>query len=125
MSFIMLLFSSCASFDEELSLGTHRITYIVNTESGTWFGSYIDKHGEVVSLQDRPFQLGEWTYSFVSDEIPGELFIEASSEFYDDDSVEDKPDVTTSIFIDGDLIDIQTNSIADGKTATGNPSLSI
>lgn len=27
-----------------------------------------------------------------------------------------KPDVSTSLFIDGELVDMQTNSIADSKT---------
>lgn len=125
ISLIALLFFSCSAFEEELTLGEHRIVYKVNTESGDWFGSYIDKNGETICLHEEPFQHGEWTHSFVTNTVPKELSIEASSELFSDSTIVNKPDVTASLYIDGELVETQTNSIADGKTEARNTSLSM
>ncbi len=121
MSFSMIILFSFSSCEEELSLGEHRFTYQVITESGDWFGSYINSHGELIYLNEEPYQLSEWTYSFSVNEIPSELFIEATSELFNDSTVVNKPDITTSIFIDGELVVSQTNHLDDGKTVTAYP----
>lgn len=110
-----LIFSACSRFETEISLGEYRITYEVETEYGDWYGSYLGSQGEVC-LCEEPFQASEWTHTFSTNEIPQNLFIEVTSEFHEDTTLVDKPDITASIFINGELIDIQTNSIDDGKT---------
>ena len=115
-----LLFSSCSKFDSEVSLGDYRITYQVVTENGEWFGSYIGVDGEVC-LCEAPYQNSEWSYIFTTNEIPSKLSLQATSEFFDETRMTDFPDVTVSIYINGDLKDIQTNSIADGKSEASYP----
>ena len=91
------------------------------TESGDWFGSYINSQGELIYLDEESYQLSEWTYSFSVNEIPGELSIEATSELFNDSTVVNKPDITTSIFIDGELVVSKTNHLDDGKSIAEYP----
>ncbi len=49
-------------------------------------------------------------------EIAAELSSEVTSEFCNDSTFLDKPDVTVSNYINGDLLKTQTNALADGKT---------
>jgi hypothetical protein len=123
ISMCMIMCFSCSNFEEELSLGEHKVTYMVLTESGDWFGQYIDKRGDTVRLHEEPFQHGEWTHSFVTHTLPDILFIEASSEQFPDSTILDKPDITASLYVDGELIETKTNSIMDGKTEASNTSL--
>lgn len=122
---IFMMFCSCSNFESEVSLGTYRITYKVNTESGKWHGKYIGLNEEVC-LCEKPYQEGEWSYTFTSNSIPSILLIEATSEFFDDAETNDIPDITVSIYINGELNETQTNSIADGRSqATLPPSFDI
>ena len=116
--------SSCSKFESEVSLGQHRITYKVSAESGLWYGKYLGRNGEVC-LCEAPYQPGEWTHSFATDNIPSDLYIQVTSEFFDDSTLVNKPDVTASIYINGELADIQTNSIADGKVEAKYPSATV
>lgn len=117
---VLLIGSACSRFETEITLGQYRITYEVETEYGDWYGSYLGSTGEVC-ICEEPYQAGEWTHTFSTNEIPQNLFIEATSELFEDTTIVNKPDITASIFINGELIDIQTNAIDDGKTrATAN-----
>ena len=111
---------SCSKFESEISLGEYRITYNVVTESDNWFGKFIGEEGEVC-LCEAPFQPSDWSYTFTTNRIPSKLQIEATSELFDETKMTDFPDITVSIYINGELKDIQTNSIADGKTLATYP----
>lgn len=115
------LLCSCSKFESEVSIGQYRITYKVATESGTWYGTYLGLTEEFCFCE-KPYQPGDWTYTFTSNSIPEKLSISATSELFEDISVLDKPDVTVSIYINGELIAIETNSEADGKSAVSYPS---
>ncbi|MCK5207153.1 MAG: hypothetical protein KAQ79_04010 [Cyclobacteriaceae bacterium] len=117
-----LLFS-CSKFESEVSLGQYRITYKVATESGDWFGTYLGLYEEIC-LCEEPYQPGDWAHAFTSSNIPNELSISATSELFDDIRIIDKPDVTVSIYINGELVGIETNSEADGKSVVSYPSAS-
>ena len=107
---------SCTTQDDEITLGKYRITYKANVESGLWFGSYTDSAGNSVCLCEQPYQPDGWLHSFATNEIPQELMFEVESEFYVDSTIVDKPDVTASIYINGELMKTRTNTLADGKT---------
>jgi hypothetical protein len=107
---------SCTTQDDEITLGKYRITYKANVESGLWFGSYTDSAGNSVCLCEQPYQLDGWLHSFATSEIPQELMFEVESEFYVDSTIVDKPDVTASIYINGELMKTRINALADGKT---------
>lgn len=121
--FLFMLFCSCSKFESEVSLGQYRITYRVVTESGDWFGTYLGLDEEIC-LCEAPYQPGDWSYTFTSNNIPSKLSISATSELFDDSGIINKPDVTVSIYINGELMNIQTNSIADGKANATYPATS-
>ena len=115
MTFVILSTSSCSRFESEISLGQYRITYEVETEYGDWFGTYLSSSGEVCVCEES-YQSSGWTHTFSSNQIPGNIFVEASSEYYEDTTRTDIPDITASIYVNGELIDRRVNYIADGKT---------
>jgi hypothetical protein len=107
---------SCTSPDEEITLGKYRITYKAQLESGLWYGNYTDADGNEICVCDEPYQPDDWLHSFTTNEIPDNLTFEVISEFFEDSLVVDKPDVTASIFVNGELLKSLTNSQGDGKT---------
>jgi len=107
---------SCTSPDSEITLGRYRVTYKASVESGQWFGNYTDRNGSSICVCIEPYQSDGWLHSFTTNEIPAELSFEVTSEFYPDSTVVDKPDVTASIYINGELLKTQTNSLSDGRT---------
>ena len=116
MFILAALLFSCSAPDEEITLGKYRITYKADVESGRWLGSYINSEGELICLCEAPYQLDGWLHRFTTNEIPAQLTFEVESEFYTDSTFVDKPDVTASIYINGELVETQTNALADGKT---------
>jgi len=110
------VFLSCSSPDEEITVGKYRITYKAEVEDGLWFGSYKDADGNDICVCDEPYQQDGWIHSFATNDLPMNLIFEVTSEFYEDSLVIDKPDVTASIFINGELQETLTNSMADGRT---------
>lgn len=107
---------SCTSPDEEITLGKYRITYKAQVESGLWYGNYTDIDGNEICVCDEPYQPDGWLHSFAANQIPPNLSFQVISEFFEDSLVVDKPDVTASIFVNGELLKSSTNSQGDGKT---------
>ena len=107
---------SCTSPDEDLTLGKYRITYKAQVENGLWYGSYTDADEASICICEKPYQPDGWLHSFATNEIPAELTFEVTSEFFTDSTLVDKPDVTASIYLNGELLKTQTNALADGKT---------
>jgi len=113
---LVVLLYSCDKVGTEITLGEYRVTYKVGVERGLWYGNYLDGNGKSICVCEEPYQLDGWMHSHATKNLPDELSITVTSEYYADSSVVDKPDVTASIYLNGELLKTQTNSIADGKT---------
>lgn len=107
------LLYSCDQPDTEITFGEYRVTYKVNVERGLWFGNFIDGNGKSICVCEEPYQPDGWMHSYAMQDFPSELSITATSEYYADSSVVDKPDVTASIFLNGELL---ATSMFNGKT---------
>lgn len=115
-------FYSCDKTETEISLGEYRLTYKVGVESGLWYGNYLDGNGKSICVCEEPYLLDGWMHSFATGNLPDELSITVTSEFYADSSVVDKPEVSASIFLNGELL---ASSSANGKIkVTAQPTIS-
>ena len=111
---ILLLVSlSYYSCDERDESETFDVKYEVVTTSGDWHGEYIDEKQQKICLCAQPLPGSGWTYSFSVKETPFTLHLDAttaSSQMGEAGA----PDVTTKIYVNGDLVANATSNWAPG-----------
>ena len=104
-------FTGCSRDDPEAS-DPVRIKYEVIVRSGNWYGEYIDETGEKACFCAQPLPGSGWTYSFEITEKPFILHIDATAEY--NPGTPDAPDVTTSIYVNNELVISNTSNWAPG-----------
>lgn len=89
------------------------VKYEVLTESGDWFGEYINENGEKICFCEQPLPTHGWTYSFMVKKRPFTLHIDATtdnSQFGQPGA----PDVTANIYVNNELVVSNTSNWAPG-----------
>jgi len=89
------------------------VKYEVLTESGDWYGEYINELGEKICFCEIPLPTNGWTYSFKVKERPFTLHIDATT----DNSLSGQagaPDVTANIYVNNELVATNTSNWAPG-----------
>lgn len=113
---IILVLLSCTESPIDLNPNAIKVRYEVIVESGTWLGSFVNEEGNEICLCQPPYQDSNWTYDFLTSDPPGVLMLSATSVEFDNPLVEEKPDITANIYIDGELVISGINQDEDGKT---------
>ena len=111
----MLLAIVTACQDDAPANATKTVVYEVITSSGNWFGSYTTETGENYCICKPPLAPSGWRYSFEVFTVPFELHVDATAECCADRP--DAPDVTTNIYVDGELAATNTSNWAPGVAA--------
>lgn len=110
----LLLLIVIAACQDEAPVGepVKTVVYEVITTSGQWYGEYITETGEKQCVCTPPLAPSGWRYSFEVSSAPFDLHLDATSECCSD--TPDAPEVTTNIYIDGELVATNTSNWAPG-----------
>jgi hypothetical protein len=108
---VFLFFSilSCNEKDEPAV----DVKYEVLTETGDWFGEFIDESGEKVCFCEIPLPANGWIYTFQVKDRPFTLHLDATT----DSSLSGQagaPDVTANIYVNDKLVVTNTSNWAPG-----------
>lgn len=118
-----LFLLSCNNDDDSPKVVAKVMYEVITSNNENWHGEYINENNEklclcnseVFSPGDLLFQASGWTYEFdVSSDSPFVLHIDAAS--ISNDLVD--VDVTTNIYVNGELVATDTNRWADGATSS-------
>ena len=114
---IGLTVSGCTK-EEDDPTPDFTVKYEVTTASGDkWYGEYINETGEKICLcTSQQLATSGWTYTF-SAKAPFVLHIDATAEspFF---GTENAPDVTTKIYVNGEVVATNTSRWAKGVTSS-------
>ncbi len=109
----MLLIVVAACQDESAaSEPVKTVIYEVITTSGQWYGGYVTETGEKQCVCTLPLDPSGWRHSFEISSAPFDLHLDATSACCSD--TPDAPDVTTNIYLDGELVATNTSNWAPG-----------
>ena len=97
--------------DAPTDVSTKMVVYEVITSSGNWFGSYHTETGENRCVCKPPLAPSGWQYTFEAS-APFELHLDATAERYA--GTADAPQVTTNIYVAGELVATNTSNWASG-----------
>jgi len=113
LAILLLISFSFHSCDERDEPETFEVTYEVLTSAGNWHGEYIDEKQEKICLCGLPLPSSGWTYSFSVKHTPYTLHLDATTASSEAGEA-GAPDVTTNIFVNGDLVATATSNWAPG-----------
>jgi hypothetical protein len=90
-----------------------QVKYEVLSASDKWYGEYINESGVKICNCSQPLESSGWTYSFTVPEKPFTLHLDATIEC-SCAGLAGAPDITTNIYVDGNLVASNTSNWAPG-----------
>lgn len=76
---VAMLLLACAADNEPIA-DLPEVTYEVITDSGAWYGVYLDETGKNICFCQTPLPNSGWKYTFHVPELPFTLHIGAATE---------------------------------------------